>query len=195
VVARRIPRPVDATREPSDAAPSRSPRLGGSYAALARMIARGAGNRALGTWLGRDPLARRALQRQVPGGGGSSGGTAGRRVVVIDGDPIIAVVARDSATEEMFRMNKGAKEISDKEWSVDEGIRSVRWLRLDQVVALSLVDEAAQREQVAYDEMMETVKDPSKRPDFGGPQQPAGDPDSLEWDRYRGEWRQKKTHR
>ena len=116
--------------------------------------------------------------------------------LIIEGVPVLAVVSRDSLTEQAFQLGRAWKEIDDKEWSLDASIRGVRFLRLDQVAVVDLLDEAAQREEAAEEELMEIVKDPSKRPDFGGPKQPTGEPDSLEWDRYKGEWKQrKKVHR
>jgi len=105
------------------------------------------------------------------------------RAIVIDGTPIVPVMAADQQTAAFFRAD-AALGLDHSGVVKETNIDDIRWLRPEQI---EMVDGPGRR-------FMDHIKEhPDWRKDLGFPKgNDLGDPDSLQWDRIKGQWVQKR---
>ena len=107
--------------------------------------------------------------------------------IMIDGDPIVPVIAADPSTSDFFRAD--ADLALDHSGVVKErNIDDIRWLTPDQIEMVDgpnkRLSEEMRKHPEWHDEATQRFPKPAE----------TGDPDSLEWDRIKGEWKQKRKH-
>jgi hypothetical protein len=104
------------------------------------------------------------------------------RAILIDGTPVVPILAADRQTTGFFRAD--ADLALDHSGVVQEvNIDEIRWVRPEQI---EMIDGP-------FADVLEwTKKHPNWEKELPFPKPaPLGDPNSLEWDRYKGRWVQK----
>ncbi|MDT5127694.1 MAG: protein-arginine deiminase [Mycobacterium sp.] len=105
------------------------------------------------------------------------------RAIIIDGTPVVPILAADQTTAEFFRATSAIK-LDHSGVVLEPNIDEIRWVRPEQI---EMIDGPFARF------VQWTKENPDWQKDLPFPKPaPAGDPNPFVWDRYKGRWVQKK---